>query len=450
MTNGSLLSVILAAGEGTRMKSARPKPLHCVAGRSLLGHAMASAKSDGDGHFAVVVGPNMDDVRDEVAKADPSASIYVQETRNGTADAVLAARPAIAAHDGDVIVLFCDTALLQAETIARLRAALDQGANIAVLGFEAADPTGYGRLLTDPDGSLIAIREHRDASPDEQKVRLCNSGIMAFRCPDLLALLGEISNDNAKSEFYLTDIVEIGRRQGLRCVAVSGPEAELLGVNDRSELATVEALFQQRLRAAAMANGATLIAPETVWFNFDTVTGRDVVIEPNVFFGPGVVVEDNVTILANCHIEGARLGSGARVGPFARVRPKTELGAGARVGNFVEVKNVTMAAGAKANHLAYLGDGSVGTAANVGAGTIFCNYDGFNKNRTEIGDNAFIGSNSSLVAPVRIGTGAFVGSGSVITRDVAPDALALERSQQSVREGWAAKFRAMMSRKKNG
>lgn len=449
MTNGSLLSVILAAGEGTRMKSSRPKALHCVAGRSLLGHAMASAKSVGEGHCAVVVGPNMDDVRDEALRHDPSSSICIQKTRNGTADAVLAARPALAAHDGDVIVLFCDTALLQGETIARLRAALDQGANIAVLGFEASDPTGYGRLLDDGGGNLVAIREHKDATPDEQKVRLCNSGIMAFRCPDLLSLIGEISNDNVKGEYYLTDIVEIGRRHDLRCVAVSGPESELSGVNDRSELAAAEASFQSRLRAAAMANGATLIAPETVWFNYDTVTGQDVLIEPNVFFGASVVVEDNAIILANCYIEGARLGRGSRIGPFARIRPTTELGAGARIGNFVEVKNTTMAAGAKANHLAYLGDGSVGQAANVGAGTIFCNYDGFNKHRTEIGDNAFIGSNSSLVAPLLIGSGAYIGSGSVITRDVAADALALERGQQSLREGWAAKFRAMMGRKKN-
>ena len=229
MTNGSLLSVILAAGEGTRMKSSQPKALHCVAGRSLLGHAMASAKSVGEGHCAVVVGPNMDDVRDEALRHDPSSSIYIQKTRNGTADAVLAARPALAAHDGDVIVLFCDTALLQGETIARLRAALDQGANIAVLGFEASDPTGYGRLLDDGGGNLVAIREHKDATPDEQKVRLCNSGIMAFRCPDLLSLIGEISNDNVKGEYYLTDIVEIGRRHDLRCVAVSGPESELIG-----------------------------------------------------------------------------------------------------------------------------------------------------------------------------------------------------------------------------
>ena len=390
----------------------------------------------------------MDDVRSEVAVQDPTATIFVQENRNGTAGAVLAARDALAAHDGDVIVLFCDTVLLQADTIARLRAALDQGANIAVLGFETSDPTGYGRLLSDPDGGLVAIREHRDATCDERKVRLCNSGIMAFRCPDLLVLLDEISNHNAKSEYYLTDIVEVGRRNGLRCVAVNGPAAELLGINDRKELALVEALYQDRLRTAAMANGATLTAPETVWFNYDTVTGCDVLIEPNVFFGAEVIVEDNATILANCYIEGARLGNGARIGPFARIRPTTKLGAGARIGNFVEVKNTTMGDGSKANHLSYLGDGTIGQASNVGAGTIFCNYDGFNKHRTVIGDQAFIGSNSSLVAPLNIGPGAYIGSGSVISRDVEADALALERTQQRVREGWAAKFRAMMGRKK--
>lgn len=448
MTEPSLLIVVLAAGKGTRMKSALPKVLHPIAGMPMLGHVLALAGSVGARGVAVVIGPDMDNVRAEALKRHPGAQIYTQHNQIGTADAVLAARDAIAAHAGDVIVLYADTPLIEAATLERLRGALSAGAGVAVLGFQAADPAGYGRLITAADGSLATIREDKDASPDERAVRLCNSGVLAFRVPDLASLLGRIGNTNAKGEYYLTDAVEIARADGHRAMVVLCPEDEVLGVNARDQLATAEGIFQSRRRRAAMQDGATLIAPESVWFSSDTRVGRDVVIEPNVFFGPGVVVEDDVRINANCHIEGATVRRGARVGPFARLRPGADLGPDVHIGNFVEVKNVTMGAGAKANHLAYLGDGDVGAKANIGAGTIFCNYDGFGKHRTEIGAGAFIGSNSSLVAPIKIGAGAYVGSGSVISKNVAADALALERSPQEEREGWAAKFRTMMARRK--
>jgi bifunctional UDP-N-acetylglucosamine pyrophosphorylase/glucosamine-1-phosphate N-acetyltransferase len=372
----------------------------------------------------------------------------VQEQQRGTADAVLAARDALRGHSGDVIVLYADTPLIPAETLEMLRGRLDDGAGIAVLGFEANDPLGYGRLLTDESGFLNAIREEKDASPAERAVCLCNSGVMAFRVSDLLGVLSRIGNANAKGEYYLTDAVEIVRADGARSAVVTCAEEDVLGVNSRDQLAVAEAIFQRRARLAVMREGATLIAPDTVWLSFDTKIGRDVVIEPNVFFGPGVTVEDGAEIKANCHFEKARIGKNARIGPFARLRPGADLAADVHVGNFVEVKNVTLGAGAKANHLSYLGDGSVGAGANIGAGTIFCNYDGFNKSRTEVGEGAFVGSNTSLVAPVKVGDGAYIGSGSVITKNVAPGALALERSAQEERPGWAARFRSMMAKRK--
>jgi bifunctional UDP-N-acetylglucosamine pyrophosphorylase/glucosamine-1-phosphate N-acetyltransferase len=374
--------------------------------------------------------------------------VYVQAQQRGTADALLAAREALERHLGDVLVLYGDTPLLTAMSLQRLLARLDEGAQIAVLGFEAADATGYGRLLTEDGGWLAAIREEKDASEAERRIRLCNSGVMAFRLDDLLGVLGRIGSANAKGEFYLTDAVEIARAGGARAAAVACSEDEVMGVNARDELAAAEAIFQKRARLKAMREGATLIAPDTVWLSFDTRIGRDVVIEPNVFFGPGVTVEDGAEIKANTYIERSRVGSFARVGPFARLRPGADVGPKARVGNFVELKNVTLREGAKANHLSYLGDGEVGADANIGAGTIFCNYDGFRKHRTEIGAGAFIGSNTSLVAPVSIGAGAYIGSGSVITKNVSADALALERSPQAERPGWAARFRAMMGRRK--
>ena len=345
-------------------------------------------------------------------------------------------------------MLFADSPLVEVATLRRLIAALDAGASIAALGFEAPNATGYGRLLVDAGGRMTAIREHNDASEEQRRIGLCNAGAMAFRVPRLADLLSRIGNDNTKGEYYLTDAVAIAASDGMIAMPVRCSAEEALGVNSREQLAAAEAIFQQRARRQAMQAGATLIAPETVWLSFDTQIGRDVTIEPNVFFGPGVVVEDGVHILANCHLVGTHIGRGARVGPFARLRPDADIGADVHVGNFVEVKNATLETGAKANHLAYIGDGRVGEGANIGAGTIFCNYDGFNKHFTDVGKGVFVGSNSSLVAPVKIGDGAYIGSGSVITKNVEADALALERSSQEQRPGWAAKFRTMMSKRR--
>ncbi len=417
----------------------------------MLAHVLGTASQVADGKIAVVVGPEMEVVAIEAKRVAPQARMFVQQAQRGTADAVLAAKPALDEQaGGDVIVLFADTPLVRGEIIVRLRAALDSGAGIAVLGFRPKNPAGYGRLLTDANGALTAIREERDANETERRVTLCNSGVMAFRVPNLSDLLSRIGNANAKGEFYLTDAVEVGRSQGVKATVVECDEDDVLGVNTREHLAEAEAIWQSRVRSALMRDGVTMIAPETVWLNFDTQIAADVSIEPNVIFGPGVTVEGGAQILGFCHIEGATIGKGARVGPFARLRPGAGLGANVHVGNFVEVKNVTLGDGAKANHLSYLGDGSVGADANIGAGTIFCNYDGFNKQRTEVGEGAFIGSNTSLVAPVKVGAGAYIGSGSVITKDVSPGALALERSQQEERPGWAEKFRTMMSRRKAG
>ena len=443
-----LLIIVLAAGKGTRMKSLLPKVLHKIAGRSMLGHVLALAHSANAQRLVTVVGPEMPAVEAEAMKLAAAGTTAIQQLQRGTADAVLAARDAIQTHNGDVIVLYADTPLIRPETIARLRARLDAGASIAVLGFRAADPSGYGRLLTEGKDELLAIREDREASEEERLIGLCNSGVLAFRVPDLEGLLNRISNNNAKGEYYLTDAIELARRDGLKAAVVECEEDEVLGVNARDQLAEAESIWQRRRRTELMQDGVAMIAPDTVWLAHDTVIGRDVVIEPNVFFGPGVRVDEGAEIKANCHLEGAVIGKGARIGPFARLRPGAALSEDVHVGNFVEVKNVTMGAGSKANHLAYLGDGSVGALANIGAGTIFCNYDGFNKSKTEIGAGAFVGSNSSLVAPIKIGDGAYIGSGSVITKDVAAGSLALERSSQEERLGWAEKFRTLMGRRK--
>jgi len=448
MTAKPLLVVVLAAGKGVRMRSSVPKVQHAIAGRSMLAHVLATARGAGADKLALVIAPGMEAVRAEAVKAAPGIEIFEQATQAGTAHAVLAARPALERHQGDVIVLFADTPLVEPGTLRRMLAALDAGAEIAALGFHPADPTGYGRLVLDGQGRVGAIREHNDASEDERRIGLCNAGAMAFRVPNLAGLLSRMGNSNAKGEYYLTDAVAIAAGDGSVTRPVNCALQEALGVNSREQLAAAEAAFQVRARRRAMEAGATLVAPETVWLSFDTVLGRDVTIEPNVFFGPGVTVEDGAHIMANCHIVGARIGKGARVGPFARFRPGADIGDNARVGNFVEVKNARLETGAKANHLSYIGDGRVGEGANIGAGTIFCNYDGFNKHFTDVGKGAFVGSNSSLVAPVKIGDGAYIGSGSVISRDVAPDALALERSAQEQRPGWAAKFRSLMGKRK--
>ena len=447
MTARPLLTVVLAAGKGTRMHSARPKVLHAIAGRSMLGHVLATAAGSAGSRVAVVVGPDMDAVGTEARRHVPDVEVFVQSEQLGTAHATLIARSAIAAHDGPVIVLFGDTPLFRPETLTAVRRALES-VTVAVVGFEASDPTGYGRLLRDASGHVQAIREHGEATEAERRETLCNGGVMGFQAASMLGLLDRIGRENAKGEYYLTDAVALARADGLATGIVLCPESEVLGINSRDQLAAGEAIWQGRRRLEVMRAGATLIAPETVWLSHDTRIGRDVVIEPNVFFGPGVVVEDGVLIKANSHIDGAHIHAGAIVGPFARLRPGADIGVNVHIGNFVEVKNARLEEGAKANHLAYIGDGRVGAGANIGAGTIFCNYDGFSKHHTDVGRGAFIGSNSSLVAPVKIGDGAFVGSGSVITKDVAADALAVERSAQVERPGWAGKFRTMMLRRK--
>ncbi|MBV8849530.1 MAG: bifunctional UDP-N-acetylglucosamine diphosphorylase/glucosamine-1-phosphate N-acetyltransferase GlmU [Methylobacteriaceae bacterium] len=435
------LAVILAAGEGTRMKSARPKVLHEIAGRTLLAHVLEAVREAEIDRVAVVVGPDRDDVAAAARRAFPGVSIHVQTERRGTAHAVLAARDALAKDNEDVLVLFADTPLVDAATLRRLRDELASGKAVVALGFEAKDPTGYGRLVRDAEGSLVAIREHKDANAAERALTLCNAGLMALTGRQALPLLKAIGNDNVQKEFYLPDAVAIARKSGLQAGAILASEEEVMGINDRVQLAEAEAVMQKRLREQAMRNGATLVAPDTVFFSADTQIGRDVVIEPHVVFGPGVIVEDGAVIHAFSHLEGARIGKGVSVGPFARLRPGANLQEGSRVGNFVEIKAAEIGRGAKINHLSYIGDASVGAGSNIGAGTITCNYDGFAKHRTEIGDSAFVGTNSSLVAPVKIGARAYIGSGSVITGDVPADALALGRGRQVEKPGWAKLFR---------
>jgi bifunctional UDP-N-acetylglucosamine pyrophosphorylase/glucosamine-1-phosphate N-acetyltransferase len=440
--------VLLAAGEGTRMKSSLPKPLHEVAGRPMLAHALAALVEAGCARIAVVVGPGAGgEALAAAARAlFPEAEIFVQSERRGTAHAVLAARAALARSADDVIVHYADTPLLTGETLRALRAALGGRVAVSALGFEPADPTGYGRFI-EKDGALIAIREQKDASEAERAIRRCNAGTVALAGAHALSLLDDVKDDNAAREFYLTDLVEIAGRRGLSAVATLAAEAEVMGVNDRVQLSRAEAALQARLREKAMRAGATLAAPETVFLSFDTILGRDVIVEPHVVFGRGVTVEDGVVIHAFSHLEGARVASGASIGPYARLRPGADIGAKARVGNFVEIKAANVEAGAKVNHLSYIGDARVGAGANIGAGTITCNYDGFGKHKTDIGAGAFVGSNSALVAPVKIGDGAIVAAGSVVTRDVSADALAVARGAQSEKPGWAKAFREARRKK---
>lgn len=448
MTDRPSLAILLAAGKGTRMKSARPKVMHAIAGQAMVVHAVSAAKQAGCGQFALVLAPGMDDVAEAVKAVDPAAETFLQDEQLGTAHAVLAARDAIDGFEGDILVLYGDTPLLTPETLGAIRKRLQDGADVAVLGFEARDPAGYGRLITGDDGSLLAIREHKEATDEEKKVSFCNSGVFAFNGLVALGLLDKIGNENAKGEYYLTDAIEIARRDDLKVATVACDEEEVLGVNSRAQLAEAEATLQRQLRDKAMEEGVTLIAPETVFLSRDTQLSRDVVIEPNVFFGPGVVVEEGATIRAFSYLEDAHVGKDAVIGPYARLRPGAKIGAEARIGNFVEVKNATLEEGAKANHLTYIGDATVGAGANVGAGTITCNYDGFAKHRTDIGPGAFIGSNSALVAPVKIGAGAYVGSGSVISRDVPDNALAVTRGPLDQRENWAERMRKRHQRAK--
>jgi len=442
MTGSTTLTVVLAAGEGTRMRSSLPKVLHPVAGLSLVGHVLTAAPSGKDDSVAVVVGPDHQAVVDEIKRVRPEAAIFTQKERLGTAHAVLAAREAIAKGADDLLIAFGDTPLITAATFERLRTALKDGAALAVLGFRAADPTGYGRLLVQGD-QLVAIREQADASDAEKAITLCNAGVMAFAGKTALKVLDQIGNSNSKGEYYLTDAVGIVRELGLRATVIETDEDEVRGINTKTQLAEAEQVMQRRLRQAALDAGVTLIAPDTVYLAADTTYGRDVTIEPFVVVGPGVSIADGAVIHAFSNIVGARIGKKASVGPYARLRPGTVLGEGVRIGNFVETKAAAIDAGAKANHLAYIGDSHIGENANIGAGTITCNYDGFDKHRTVVGPGAFVGTNSSLVAPVKIGAGAFIGSGSVVTRDVPDDALMIERNQQTVREGWAKRFRDM-------
>jgi bifunctional UDP-N-acetylglucosamine pyrophosphorylase/glucosamine-1-phosphate N-acetyltransferase len=435
------LTIVLAAGEGTRMRSSLPKVLHRVGGRSLIGHVLASIARAGSTATAVVIGPDHTAVAAEVHRGAPKADIFTQADRRGTAHAVLSARAALERGADDVLIVFGDTPFVQPATLQRLRDAIAAGAAVAVLGFRPIDPTGYGRLLMQGD-RLTAIREEKDATQAERAIGFCNAGVMALAGKTALTLLDRIDDANAKREFYLTDAVAVANAAGLTSTAIEAEEDEVRGINNKAQLAEAESELQARLRAAALEAGVTMIAPETVFLSQDTAFGRDVVVEPYVVFGPGVAVADNATIRAFSHLEGAKVGEGATVGPYARLRPGTELGAKTKVGNFVETKAAKVEAGAKINHLSYVGDARVGANANVGAGTITCNYDGFAKHFTDIGANAFIGSNSALVAPVKVGDGAFVGSGSVITDDVPADALALGRGRQAVKDGWAKAARA--------
>ena len=440
MTQGKLAVVVLAAGLGTRMKSKLPKVMHAVAGRPMIAHLLATVAALAPERVAVVIGPGMDEVAACVA---PHATV-VQEERLGTGHAVSCARDALRGFDGDVLVLYGDTPLITAETLHRMLAMRRTAPYpaVVVLGFRPDDAGEYGRLVVGEHNSLELIVEHRDATPAQRALPLCNSGVMCIDGARLVGLLDRIGNDNAKSEYYLTDIVALARADGLPCGFVEGAADELVGVNSRLELAAAERILQDRLRRHAMAEGATLQDPGSVFFSADTVLGRDVVVGPNVVFGPGVTVGDDVEIRAFCHIEGTTIASGATIGPFARLRPGAEIGENAHIGNFVEIKNSKVENGAKVNHLTYVGDARVGAKANIGAGTITCNYDGFTKSLTDIGAGAFIGSNSALVAPVKIGDGAVIGAGSVIVRDVAPGALAVARGTQMELSGWVEKFRA--------
>ncbi len=446
--NRSFAAIVLAAGEGTRMKSAVPKVLHEIAGRPMIGHVLAALAPLSPAQTVVVLGQG----QDEVAKAVAPATTVIQHPPRGTGDAVRAARPALEATlagIGDVLVLFGDAPLLQSDAIAHLLDARRRAdAAVVVAGMRPDDPGPYGRLVLGADGGVERIVEARDASPEERAIRLCNGGIMAIAAEHVFDLVDRIGDNNAKREFYLTDIVEIARGRGLAVTHVELPAEEVLGVNTRAELAEAEALMQNRLRRRAMAAGATLIAPETVFLSADTVLGRDVIVEPNVVFGPGVSIADSVRIRSFSHLDGATVAEGAIVGPYARLRPGAVLERDVHVGNFVEVKATRLGAGAKANHLSYLGDSDIGAGTNIGAGTITCNYDGFNKFRTIIGERAFIGSNTALVAPVSVGDGAIVAAGSTVTGDVPADALAIARGTQVNKPGRAAELRHRLRGKK--
>ncbi|WP_075289107.1 bifunctional UDP-N-acetylglucosamine diphosphorylase/glucosamine-1-phosphate N-acetyltransferase GlmU [Pararhizobium arenae] len=436
----SCLAIVLAAGESTRMKSSMSKVLHPVGGRPMIAHVMEALSQADIASAALVLGRDAEAVEKAARRGDMTVSSYLQTERLGTAHAVLAARQAIAEGFDDILVVFGDTPLITADPLKAARKGLAAGNDIVVIGFETQAPFGYGRLVI-RDGALVAIREEKDASDEEKNITYCNGGLMAINGRKALSLLEQIGNSNAKGEYYLTDIVEVANAQGGQAIAVAAPEAELMGCNNRAELAIIEAVWQRRRRNEMMLAGVSMIAPETVFLAFDTVIAQDVLIEPNVVFGPGVTIESGAVIHAFSHLEGAVVGREAAVGPYARLRPGANLGAEAKVGNFCEVKKAEIGAGAKVNHLSYIGDAFVGEKTNIGAGTITCNYDGVNKHVTTIGANAFIGSNSALVAPVTVGDGALVASGSVITQDVPADAVAFGRAHQTIKPGRAKLLR---------
>ncbi|MEP4033296.1 bifunctional UDP-N-acetylglucosamine diphosphorylase/glucosamine-1-phosphate N-acetyltransferase GlmU [Roseibium polysiphoniae] len=441
MSQRSFLPIVLAAGLGTRMRSEMPKVMHAIGNLPIVGHVLKTLNAADADRIAVVVGPDMQPLEGLVGRLAPGASCHQQTDRLGTAHAALAARSALEVPADDVLVLFGDTPLVTPAAISKVRDQLAAGADVAVLGFEAANPFGYGRLLIE-NGKLLAIREEKDASEEERKVTFCNSGIMGFSGKVALDLLDAIGNDNAKGEFYLTDAPEIASERGLKVVAVAGDEEEVQGINTRAQLATCEAVFQKRMRQMALDNGVSLQAPDTVYFSHDTEIEPDVTVEPNVVFGPGVSIESGVVIRAFSHLEGASVGKGSTVGPYARLRPGANLAEGSHIGNFVEIKNASVGAGAKVNHLSYIGDATVGEKSNIGAGTITCNYDGFGKHKTEIGAGSFVGSNSTLVAPLTLGEGVYVAAGSVVTDAVSDNSLVIGRGRQVEKSGRAEELRA--------
>ncbi|MGB5556913.1 MAG: bifunctional UDP-N-acetylglucosamine diphosphorylase/glucosamine-1-phosphate N-acetyltransferase GlmU [Paracoccaceae bacterium] len=430
--------IILAAGQGTRMNSDLPKVLHPLAGVPLFAHALAAGAALEPQRTILVTGHGGEAVAKAAHQIDPEIEIVHQREQLGTGHAVLQARDLLAGFKGDVVVLYGDTPFIRPETLAAMAEARTEF-DVVALGFEAADPARYGRLVMDGD-ALQRIVEYKDATPEERAITFCNSGIKMASSETIFKLLDGIENDNAAAEYYLTDIVRLANASGLTATAVTCDEAETLGINTRAELAAAEAAFQARARAAALENGTTLIAPETVFFAHDTHLGRDVIVEPNVVFGPGVTVETGARIRAFSHLEGAHVGAGAIIGPYARLRPGAEIANTAHIGNFVEIKNAEIGEGAKVNHLSYIGDASIGEATNIGAGTITCNYDGVMKHRTEIGARAFIGSDTMFIAPVKIGDGAMTATGTVVTRDVPAGALAIGRPEMQIKDGLARKL----------
>ncbi|MEZ0224227.1 MAG: bifunctional UDP-N-acetylglucosamine diphosphorylase/glucosamine-1-phosphate N-acetyltransferase GlmU [Alphaproteobacteria bacterium] len=446
MTAKKLACIILAAGKGTRMKSALPKPLHAIAGRAMVSHVVATCEALNPDKIVIVIGPDMQAVADAVK---PHATA-IQQVANGTGGAALAAKEHFKGFDGDILIVFSDTPLVTSETMQRMVELRRQipAIGLTYSGFRPADPAKYGRMMMDDDGTLKKIIEFKDANAEEKKIGLCNGGIVCADGAKLFDWLAQVGNDNAQKEYYLTDLPPIARKDNRTTHVVEMPEEETAGINTREDLAHLERMLQQRLRRQHMLNGATLTDPESVFFSYDTVIGQDVIIGPNVIFGTGVTVANNAEILPFCHLEGAMVAEGAHIGPYARLRPGTTVGTNAKVGNFVETKNAKLGPGVKASHLSYLGDADIGENTNIGAGTITCNYDGFMKYKTTIGKEAFIGSNTALIAPVTIGNGAIIGAGSSIGKDVPDNALGITRAPQVNKDGWASEFRQKKIREK--